>query len=301
MSGRASGSALAPCGAEVVVRGRDRRRRRSRPRDRLLPRRGATASPTSRCSSAAGSPAGTSRATRRSSARTTSGTRARRSTSTRCKLWEGLEAELDYDLLFSQRGVLNLAHTLQDVRDGVRRVQREPAQRRRRRVARAGRGRRGLPDPRTSRPTCATRCSARPTSRAAGSRGTRTSRGATRAPPTRSGVDLDPGLRGDRHRRERRPRGRVETTPRPDRGRHASRSSPPATRSVLAEHGRRPAAAPDPPAAGARLGAVRAGAPTRRDVERGARLRQPGAQGRARDGRRHRRLQLATPSAARST
>jgi sarcosine oxidase subunit beta len=37
-------------------------------------------------------------------------------------LWEGLEAELDYDLLFSQRGVLNLAHTLQDVRDGVRRV-----------------------------------------------------------------------------------------------------------------------------------------------------------------------------------
>jgi sarcosine oxidase subunit beta len=38
------------------------------------------------------------------------------------KLWEGLEAELDYDLLFSQRGVLNLAHTLQDVRDGHRRV-----------------------------------------------------------------------------------------------------------------------------------------------------------------------------------
>src|SRR5437870_9918815 len=38
------------------------------------------------------------------------------------KLWEGLEAELDYELLFSQRGVLNLAHSLQDVRDGVRRV-----------------------------------------------------------------------------------------------------------------------------------------------------------------------------------
>src|SRR5438105_14307910 len=39
------------------------------------------------------------------------------------KLWEGLEAELDYDLLFSQRGVLNLAHTLQECRDGVRRVE----------------------------------------------------------------------------------------------------------------------------------------------------------------------------------
>jgi sarcosine oxidase subunit beta len=38
------------------------------------------------------------------------------------KLWEGLRDELDYDLLFSQRGVLNLAHTLGDVREGRRRV-----------------------------------------------------------------------------------------------------------------------------------------------------------------------------------
>ncbi len=38
------------------------------------------------------------------------------------KLWEGLEADLDYPILFSQRGVLNLAHSLQDVRDSVRRV-----------------------------------------------------------------------------------------------------------------------------------------------------------------------------------
>jgi sarcosine oxidase, subunit beta len=37
-------------------------------------------------------------------------------------LWEGLAEELDYDLLFSQRGVLNLAHTLGDVREGTRRV-----------------------------------------------------------------------------------------------------------------------------------------------------------------------------------
>ena len=39
------------------------------------------------------------------------------------KLWEGLEDELDYPILFSQRGVLNLAHSLQDVRDSVRRVE----------------------------------------------------------------------------------------------------------------------------------------------------------------------------------
>ena len=38
------------------------------------------------------------------------------------KLWEGLAEELDYDLLFSQRGVLNLAHNLHDVREGRRRV-----------------------------------------------------------------------------------------------------------------------------------------------------------------------------------
>jgi sarcosine oxidase, subunit beta len=38
------------------------------------------------------------------------------------KLWEGLEEDLGYEILFSQRGVLNLAHTPQEVRDGVRRV-----------------------------------------------------------------------------------------------------------------------------------------------------------------------------------
>jgi sarcosine oxidase, subunit beta len=39
------------------------------------------------------------------------------------KLWEGLEDDLDYPILFRQCGVLNLAHTLQDVRDSVRRVE----------------------------------------------------------------------------------------------------------------------------------------------------------------------------------
>ncbi len=38
------------------------------------------------------------------------------------QLWETLAAELDYDLLLSQRGVLNLAHNLHDVREGQRRV-----------------------------------------------------------------------------------------------------------------------------------------------------------------------------------
>jgi sarcosine oxidase subunit beta len=38
------------------------------------------------------------------------------------KLWEILPEELDYDFLFSQRDVMNLAHTLGDVRESIRRV-----------------------------------------------------------------------------------------------------------------------------------------------------------------------------------
>lgn len=38
------------------------------------------------------------------------------------KLWESLSQELNFNLMFSQRGVLNLAHSLQDLRDVSRRV-----------------------------------------------------------------------------------------------------------------------------------------------------------------------------------
>ena len=38
------------------------------------------------------------------------------------KLWEGFAQELNYNLMFSQRGVLNLGHSLQDMRDIERRV-----------------------------------------------------------------------------------------------------------------------------------------------------------------------------------
>ncbi len=62
------------------------------------------------------------------------------------KLWEGLEDDLGYPIMFSQRGVLNLAHSLQDVRDSVRQGRGQQAQRHRRRVADARRGPEGLPD-----------------------------------------------------------------------------------------------------------------------------------------------------------
>ena len=38
------------------------------------------------------------------------------------KLWEGLSQDINYNVMFSQRGVLNLGHTLQDMRDIERRV-----------------------------------------------------------------------------------------------------------------------------------------------------------------------------------
>src|SRR4029450_10400904 len=38
------------------------------------------------------------------------------------KLWEGLTGDLNFNVMFSQRGVFNLGHTLQDMRDIERRV-----------------------------------------------------------------------------------------------------------------------------------------------------------------------------------
>jgi sarcosine oxidase subunit beta len=42
------------------------------------------------------------------------------------KLWEGLSQDLNYNVMFSQRGVYNLGHTLQDMRDIERRVNANP-------------------------------------------------------------------------------------------------------------------------------------------------------------------------------
>src|SRR5712691_1861995 len=38
------------------------------------------------------------------------------------KLWEGLSQDLNFNVMFSQRGVLNLGHSAQDMRDISRRV-----------------------------------------------------------------------------------------------------------------------------------------------------------------------------------
>jgi sarcosine oxidase subunit beta len=38
------------------------------------------------------------------------------------KLWEGLSQDLNFNVMLSQRGVMNLAHNLHDVREGMRRI-----------------------------------------------------------------------------------------------------------------------------------------------------------------------------------
>ena len=99
------------------------------------------------------------------------------------KLWEGLEEELDFDMQFSQRGVLNLAHDLGDVRTSMRRVHANRLNGVDAEWLDADAGQGVLPDRRTSRRTSATRCSAGRCSGAAASRATTRWRGRSRAAP----------------------------------------------------------------------------------------------------------------------
>ena len=135
------------------------------------------------------------------------------------KLWEGLEEELDYPILFSQRGVLNLAHSLQDVRDSVRRVNANRLNGVDAEWVDAAAGQGAVPDRQHLARTCATRCSGATYQPRAGiakhdyvAWGFARGRG-------RDGRRPDPGLRGHRHRHGRRPGDR-----RADHPGHASRA-----------------------------------------------------------------------------
>ena len=102
------------------------------------------------------------------------------------KLWEGLSAELNFNLMLSQRGVLNLAHNEADIREGRRRVNANRLNGIDAEWLDPDGGQALLPDPQYRRATRATRCSARRCSGAAGWRGTTRSPGAMPAPPTRA-------------------------------------------------------------------------------------------------------------------
>ena len=106
------------------------------------------------------------------------------------KLWEGLEEALDFDIQFSQRGVLNLAHDLGDVRDVDAARAREPAERRRRGVARSVTGQGVLSDRERLAGRALPGARRRRCSGAAASPATTRWRGRSRAAADRHGVDI---------------------------------------------------------------------------------------------------------------
>src|SRR5216683_2269042 len=142
------------------------------------------------------------------------------------RLWEGLAEDLSCDILLSQRGVLNLAHTPQDVREGMRRVNANKLN--------------GVDAHWLTPDDVARVCPI---------------------------VDISP--------RRRYPVLGATFQPRGGGSHERAR-----------RHGRAAPAAAQPPPPGARLRAARARPPVRRHVQPRARLREPGAQGRAGNGRR---------------
>ncbi len=193
------------------------------------------------------------------------------------KLWEGLEEDLGYPILFSQRGVLNLAHTLQDVRDSVRRVEANKLNGVDAEWVDADEVRKICPIVNTSSDIRYPVLGATYQPRAGIAKHDYVAWGFARR-VSEAGIDLVQNCEvtgfstdGDqRHRgahqpwRHRRRAGRpVRRGPHHDADRHA----------------RLPRAGAEPPAAGAGVRAAGARAPDDRHVERGARLRLAGAQG----------------------
>ena len=188
--------------------------------------------------------------------------------------------------MFSQRGVLNLAHTLQRPATSIaRRVQRDAAERHRCRVPR-----------RTTRSARWCRSSTLAERALPGARRPRCSRAAATARHdavawgfARAPIALrrrhHPALRGHGDPQRGRPRHRRRDDAADHRARARSASSSPGIRASLAAMAGLAPADREPPAAGAGLRAGQAGARHGRDVGRRARLRQPVRQGRAGDRR----------------
>ena len=100
------------------------------------------------------------------------------------KLWEGLAQELNYNLMFSQRGVLNLIHNVHDLQEATRRVNANRLNAVDAELLSAGRGQGVLPDPQHRGRRPATRSWAAPCSGAAATPATMPSPGATPGRPT---------------------------------------------------------------------------------------------------------------------
>ena len=214
------------------------------------------------------------------------------------KLWEGLAQDLNYNVMFSQRGVLNLGHSLQDMRDIARRVNANRLNGVDGEMLDAAQVKAMVPIINDSPNARYPILGASLQRRGGVARHDAVAWGFARGADAR-GVDIIQNCEVTGIRRESGAGGRRGDEPRLHQGEEGRRR-----RGGPLERARgdgRPAPADrEPSAAGARVRADQAGAAHRGDVGRRARLHQPVGQGRPRDRRRHRRATPATASAAAS-
>ena len=196
------------------------------------------------------------------------------------KLWEGLSQDLNFNVMFSQRGVLNLGHTLQDMRDIERRVNANRLNGVDGEVLTTAQVKAMVPIINTAPDARYPILGASLQRRAGVARHDAVAWGYARAADAR-GVDIVQNCEVTAHPPRRRAGGRRGNEP----GLHQGEEGRRRRRRPLERHrgdGRPAPADREPSAAGARLRADQAGAPHRRHVECRARLHQPVRQGRPR-------------------
>ena len=215
------------------------------------------------------------------------------------KLWEGLSQELNYNVMFSQRGVLNLCHDIHEARDLQRRVHANRLN--------------GIDSEWLDRDAALAFCpllNGDPNLRYPVYGGTLQRRGGTARHDAVAwgyarGADAGASTSSRIARSPAswsRAAGCAAWRPRavPSRPRRSA-SSPPAIPASSPRDGGLPPADGEPPAAGAGLRAGQAGAQLRGHVQRRARLYQPVRQGRDGDRRRRRPLCQLYPARQAST
>ena len=281
---------------EAVLRRRHRRRRRARAGDRLLPGQEPRHHQRRRPRDAAGWPAATWPATRDHPLQLPVGRERRRSTSTRSSCGRGSPRSSTTTCCSASAACMNLAHNLRDVREAMRRVNANRLNGIDAEWLDAEEVKELCPIVDVSPDVRYPVLGATFQPRGGIAKHDHVAWGYARA-ADELGVDLIESCRGDRHRQSTADRvaGVQTSAARSAPGR--SRSWRPGTPRCVA--GRWPGSAcrssPIPLQAlvSELLEPVH---PTRRHVERRPRLRQPGAQGRAGHGRRHRQLQRLRPA-----
>ena len=210
-------------------------------------------------------------------------------------LWKGLSQELNYNIMFSPRGVMMLAHTVHDVQVVQAPRPRQPAERRRQRLAGAGGGKAFCPPLNIERDR-ALSDPGRGAAAVGRHRAPRCGRLGLCARRVGAGRRHHRTMRGHRHPPRRRPaRSRASRPARGFIGAKKVAVVAAGSTSVIMDMAGVAHAAGEPSAAGAGVGAGQAVLPLRRHVEHRPRLSQPVGQGRAGDRRRRRPVSVVQP------